>query len=203
MHQSSLGSLFLLMPDKLDPLSWSPATPIYYFLSSVVAGTSLVVLIEMWIAKGYGRTLRVKQLAALSKITFISLLLFQAVRIADVIFEGQLSRALTGPKSGLFLVEIALGGLLPLTLLGATRLRRQPGMVALATLLALLGVILNRVSAVFFAMKLNGPMPQWAPQAYIPSVWEWGLSAGMVAAAILLFRLAVQVLPVLPKEEKI
>jgi formate dehydrogenase iron-sulfur subunit len=203
MHQSSLGSLFLLMPDKLDPLWWSPAMPLYYFLSSVVAGTSLVVLIEMWIAKGYGRKLRVPQLAALSKITFLSLLVFMAVRIGDVIFEGQLSRAFTGPKSWLFLVEIVFGGLLPLALLGAARLRRRPGVAALATLLALLGVILNRVSAVFFAMKLNGPMPQSAPQAYMPSVWEWGLSAGMIAAAILLFRLAVQVLPVLPKEETI
>jgi formate dehydrogenase iron-sulfur subunit len=203
MHQSSLGSLFLLMPDKLDPLWWSPAMPLYYFLSSVVAGTSLVVLIEMWIAKGYGRKLRVPQLAALSKITFLSLLVFMAVRIGDVIFEGQLSRAFTGPKSWLFLVEIAFGGLLPLALLGAARLRRRPRVVALATLLALLGVVLNRVSAVFFAMKLNGPMPQSAPQAYFPSVWEWGLSAGMIAAAILLFRLAVQVLPVLPKEETI
>jgi len=191
------------MPDKLDPLWWSPTMPLYYFLSSVVAGTSLVILIEMWIAKGYGRRLRVQQLAALSKITFISLLLFLAVRIADVIFEGQLSRVLTGPKGGLFLVEIALGGLLPMALLCVTRLRRQPGVVALATLLALLGVILNRLSAVFFAMKLNGPMPQLAPQSYIPSVWEWGLSAGMIAAAILLFRLAVQVLRVLPKEETI
>jgi Ni/Fe-hydrogenase subunit HybB-like protein len=124
-----------------------------------------------------------------------------AVRIGDLIFEGQLSRAFTSPKSWLFLVEIAFGGLLPLALLGSARLRRQPGMVALATLLALLGVVLNRVSAVFFAMKLKGPMPQLAPQAYIPSVWEWCLSAGMIAAAILLFRLAVQLLPILPKEE--
>lgn len=81
----------------------------------------------MWIAKGYGRRLRVPQLAALSKITFLSLLLFEAVRIADVTFEGPLSRALTGRKRGLFLVEIALGGLLPLALLGATRLRRRSG----------------------------------------------------------------------------
>lgn len=114
MHQSSLGSLFLLIPDKLDPLWWSPAMPLYYFLSSVVAGTSLVILIEIWIAKGYGRSLRVPQVAAMGKITFLSLLLFLAVRLGDVIFEGQLSRVFTDPKSWLFLVEIAFGGLLPL-----------------------------------------------------------------------------------------
>ena len=34
VHQSSLGSLFLLMPDKLAPQWWSPVMPISFFLSS-------------------------------------------------------------------------------------------------------------------------------------------------------------------------
>ena len=55
MHQSSLGSLFLLMPDKLAPQWWSPVMPISFFLSSIAAGTSLVILVEMWIAKAWGR----------------------------------------------------------------------------------------------------------------------------------------------------
>ena len=40
MHQSSLGSLFLLMPDKLAPQWWSPVMPISFFLSSIAAGTA-------------------------------------------------------------------------------------------------------------------------------------------------------------------
>ena len=63
MHQSSLGSLFLLMPDKLAPQWWSPVLPVSFFLSSIAAGTSLVVLIEMWIAKAWGRQLQITQLA--------------------------------------------------------------------------------------------------------------------------------------------
>src|ERR1043165_5475060 len=55
MHQSSLGSLFLLMPDKLDPAWWSPMMPVWFFLSSIAAGLALVVLVEMWIAKAWGR----------------------------------------------------------------------------------------------------------------------------------------------------
>src|SRR6201987_874565 len=74
MHQSSLGSLFLLMPDKLAPQWWSPVMPISFFLSSIVAGTGLVILIEMWIGEGLGRQLRIDQLAAMGKITFWSLL---------------------------------------------------------------------------------------------------------------------------------
>lgn len=64
MHQSSLGSLFLLMPDELAVQWWSPVMPISFFLSSIAAGTSLIVLIEMWIAKAWKRPLRVGELAA-------------------------------------------------------------------------------------------------------------------------------------------
>ena len=55
MHQSSLGSLYLLMPNKLAPQWWSPVLPVSFFLSSIAAGTSLVVLCEMWMAKAWGR----------------------------------------------------------------------------------------------------------------------------------------------------
>ena len=65
MHQSSLGSLFLLMSDKLAPQWWSPMLPVSFFLSSIAAGTSLVILCEMWMAKAWGRRLQIPQLAAM------------------------------------------------------------------------------------------------------------------------------------------
>ena len=76
MHQSSLGSLFLLMPDQLALQWWSPVMPISFFLSSIAAGTATVVLTEMWIAKAWNRPLRMAQLAAVGKITFWSLLIY-------------------------------------------------------------------------------------------------------------------------------
>ena len=47
MHQSSLGSLFLLMPDKLAPQWWSPVMPVSFLLSAIAAGTAVVILVEM------------------------------------------------------------------------------------------------------------------------------------------------------------
>ena len=203
MHQSSLGSLYLLMRDKLDALWWSPIMPLAYFLSSLVAGTALIILVEMWIAGGYGRKLRIAQLAALGKVTCVALAGYELVRVGDVIFRGQLPRALEGPREDLFLTEVALCGVLPLVLLSAKRLRERPAVLGVAAFVAMLGVVLNRLNAVFFAMDLKGPMPQIAPRGYFPSVWEWGLSAGMIAATILLFRRAAQILPVLPREEAV
>jgi formate dehydrogenase iron-sulfur subunit len=79
--------------------------------------------------------------------------------------------------------------------------RQRPATLNFAALLVVAGVVLNRINAVFFAMNLKGPMPQNAPSGYFPSVWEWGLSIGLVAAAILAFRWAAQTMPVLPRQE--
>jgi formate dehydrogenase iron-sulfur subunit len=68
-------------------------------------------------------------------------------------------------------------------------------------LLATLGVILNRVDVVLWAMKLKGPMPQIAPEAYAPTIFEWGISVGLIAATIFLFGLGARLVPVLPKAE--
>jgi formate dehydrogenase iron-sulfur subunit len=201
MHQSSLGSLFLLMPDKLDARWWSPIMPVAFFLSSIAAGTALMVLVEMWIAKGYERAVRVHLLAAIGKIAFWSLLVYEVVRLGDVVARGRLGAALAGPKGLLFAAEILLGGVLPLALLATARLREKPAVVLTGAALAAGGVVFNRMNVVVFAMDLRGPAPQIAPAAYFPSVVEWGISVGLIAATVFLFGLAVRLMPVLSSED--
>jgi formate dehydrogenase iron-sulfur subunit len=201
MHQSSLGSLFLLMPDKLNHLWWSPMMPVSFFLSSIAAGTALMVLIEMWIAKAWKRSLRISQLAAMGKIAFWAMIVYQAVRLGDLAYRGELNLAVGGSKSGLFLAEVLLGGLLPLLLLSTNKLRNNPGVLGLGSALAVAGIVFNRMNVVAFAMTLRGAMPQTAPVHYFPSIFEWGISVGLIAATIFLFGLGVRLMPVLPEEE--
>jgi formate dehydrogenase iron-sulfur subunit len=201
MHQSSLGSLFLLMPDKVGPQWWSPVMPISFFLSSIAAGTALIILIEMWIAKGWERRLRMEQLAAMGKITFWSLLVYLAFRLADMALRGNLATALSGREGALFAAEIILGGIIPLALLARQSTRLIPGFLFFGTLLTTLGVVFNRINVVLLAMKLKGPMPQIAPSSYFPSIFEWGISIGLIAATIFLFGLGARLMPILPREE--
>ena len=49
-------------------------------------------------------------------------------------------------------------------------------------------------------MELKGAAPQDAPQPYFPSVVEWGISIGLIAATIFLFGLVARHMPVLPKQ---
>ena len=201
MHQSSLGSLFLLMPDKLGPQWWSPVMPISFFLSSIAAGTGLVVVIEIWIAKAWNRPLRIAQLAAMGKIVLWSLGVYLAFRLGDMIVRGQLGDAFSGRHSLLFGAEIVLGGILPILLLASARLRSQPSVLFAGALLTTLGVVFNRVNVVLLAMSLRGPMPQVAPETYIPTIFEWGISVGLIAATIFLFGLGARLLPLLPVAE--
>jgi formate dehydrogenase iron-sulfur subunit len=202
MHQSSLGSLFLLMPDKLSALWWSPIMPVYFFLSSIAAGTALVVLLEMWIAKAYKRQIRTEQLASLGGVAFWSLLVYELVRVGDLFYRGQLADAVAHPN-GYFLVEMILGGIVPLAMLAAPAVRRNTQLLFISTLLACCGVILNRMNVVLFGMTLRGPMPQTTPSTYMPSIFEWGISVGLIATTIFLFGLGARYLPVLPKEEQL
>ena len=43
LHQSSLGSLYLIMPQKLNPLWYSPLLPVYFFFSAVAVGLAMVM----------------------------------------------------------------------------------------------------------------------------------------------------------------
>jgi formate dehydrogenase iron-sulfur subunit len=201
MHQSSLGSLYLLMPNMLAPQWWSPVLPISFFLSSIAAGTALVVLIDMWIAKGWQRPLELTRLAAVGQIAFWALLVYLVFRLGDMAVRGQFTGAFSGSLGLAFAAEILLGGIVPLILLATKALRQRVDVLFVASLLAVLGVAYNRMNVVLFAMTFRGRMPWDAPESYIPSIVEWGISIGLIAATIFLFGLFARLMPVLSKAQ--
>jgi formate dehydrogenase iron-sulfur subunit len=201
MHQSSLGSLYLLMPNMLAAQWWSPVMPISFFLSSIAAGTALVILIDMWIAKGWRRPLELTRLASVGQIAFWALLVYLVFRLGDMAVRGQFTGAFSGGLGLAFAAEIVLGGIVPLMLLATSALRQRAGVLFVASLLAVLGVAYNRMNVVLFAMAFRGRMPWDAPEGYLPSTVEWGVSIGLIAATIFLFGLAARLMPVLSKAQ--
>jgi formate dehydrogenase iron-sulfur subunit len=113
----------------------------------------------------------------------------------------KLANAFSGSMGVLFAVEIILGGIVPVVLLARASQRANRTVLLAASLLTAMGIVLNRANAVLFAMDLKGPMPQIAPSAYSPSIFEWGVSVGLIAATIFLFGLGARLMPVLPKDE--
>ncbi len=111
--------------------------------------------------------------------------------------RNQLSGAFAGRLGMAFAAEILLGGVLPLILLARKSLRQRADVLCVASLLAVVGVAYNRMNVVLFAMTFRGRMPWGAPESYMPSIVEWGVSIGLIAATIFLFGLAARLMPVL------
>jgi formate dehydrogenase iron-sulfur subunit len=200
MHQSSLGSLYLLMPNMLAAQWWSPVMPVSFFLSSIAAGTALVILVDMWIAKAWRRPLQMARLASVGQIAFGALGVYLLFRLGDMAVRGQLAGAFAGKFGLMFAAEIVLGGVLPLVLLARKALRQRADVLFVASLLTVVGVAYNRMNVVIFAMTFRGRMPWVAPESYVPSIVEWGVSIGLIAATIFLFGLVARLMPVLPRE---
>ena len=197
MHQSSLGSLFLLMPDKLSPLWWSPILPVYFFISAIAAGLATVILTEVISAKGFRRPVNLAALDGLGRLAAATLMVYLVLRLGDDAFR----EAFGAPGLGLFWAEILIGCVVPLALLAGSRLRRQTGVLTVAALVIAGGVAFNRLNVVLLGMDLPGPMPGTRPETYFPSPIEIVLSVSLVVATFLAFALAVRLLPILPRHE--
>jgi formate dehydrogenase iron-sulfur subunit len=142
-----------------------------------------------------------KPISSVGQITFWSLLVYLVFRLGDMALHGQLASAFSGRMGLAFAAEILLGGVLPLILLSRKSLRDRKDVLFAGALLAALGIVYNRINVVLFAMTFRGRMPWEAPQSYTPSIFEWGVSLGLIAATIFLFGLGARLMPLLPKEE--
>jgi formate dehydrogenase iron-sulfur subunit len=194
MHQSSLGTLFLLMPDKLSPIWWSPLLPLMFFLSAIAAGVSLVIVMKVVVGKSFRRPVEQHLLAGLGRYVAAALFVYLAVRVGDLVYRDQLAAALANK---LFLAEVGLCGLVPLVLLTVKPLREKASCLVTCCLLVSSGIILNRLNVVLFGMNLQAPLPGGEVAAYFPSLVEIGVTVGLIAATIFLYNIAAHTLPVL------
>lgn len=195
LHQSSLGSLFLIMPHRVHPLWYSSWIPVLFFTSAIAAGLMALVLEGYLAEKWFKRGLQSDLLNRLAKISGFTLILYLVIRLGDLLARGVLPGALDGSwQSFLFLAEILVGGILPLIFLAIPKIReRREGLLTIA-LLVMAGVVSQRMALSLFTM--------WRPEgaAYKPSFTEVVIAFAIPAAAVLIYLFFTENLAVLEKE---
>lgn len=191
LHQSSLGSVYLIVPGKLHPLWYSPALPLFFFLSSAALGLAVTCCGAHYSSKAFGKSFEPDIIDGLGRSTAWILLTYLSARVLDLGMKGNLSKAFRMDTASLFfLAETLLLGLLPAILLLLGSFRRDPGRVAAAQAAVVLGVVLNRMNVTLTAFQLG------TGARYIPHVSEVALSLLILLAGSALFYLAVKHLPV-------
>jgi Ni/Fe-hydrogenase subunit HybB-like protein len=194
LHQSSLGSLFLIIPGKLHAFWYSPILPVLFFVSALSVGMAMVV-VESWFSRrAFGKPLETHLLQRVSRASVIVLALYLALRLRDLALRDTIAQFLAFDRYSYFLLaELGLGVLVPMVLLASDRFRQSPKRLAMAQGLVVLGFVFHRLNVSVTAFEAA------TGQTYIPAIPEFLASMGLVALGMLLFMAACQWLPVFPE----
>jgi len=196
LHQSSLGSLYLIIPEKLHPFWYSPLLPVFFFLSAIAVGLAMTIFESSLSAKYFGRQLELPILQELGRWLVVVLSVYAVLRLEDLLDRGALKLTLRPSyEMYLFWLEISLGLILPLILLLQPKVRMSPGGLYLSAVLVVLGFITNRMNVSITGFERS------AGTHYLPKWTELAVTGAIIAAGFALFGLAVKYLPIFPAEE--
>ncbi len=192
LHQSSLGSFYLIAPAKLHPLWYTPLLPLMFYLSAIAGGLAMMVVEARLSARALGRGLEMPLLMAIGRALFFALGIYGSVRIFDLARRGVLPQAFSASREALFFqLELALGVILPMALVAWPAVRRNSGRLYGAALLVVAGFVVNRLNVSITGLE-------WSQGGrYVPSVAEGVITIMLVGIGIALFALAVRFLPVM------
>ncbi len=213
LHHSSLGSLFLVTPTRLHALWYTSWLPIFFIISAAGGGIMVVVLVRILYARWYdpepvfgpdqteimGQTcviadpltgihpqvVRGREMSSLSQLAIIGtslMALYLGLKLIDLIRLENWEILFAGSwESWLYSIELLFTAALPVILVAVPKTRRSPVGLGVASLSAATGLVLNRLDVGIFGYFHN------SAEVYFPSVAEWSLGIGVVAAAALVF----------------
>lgn len=198
LHQSSLGSLLLIAPEKINPLWYSAWLPLFFFISAVCVGLGMTIVESNLSSRLLKRELESDLLAGLGKGAAVVIAVYLFAKFADIILRGALGYAFTpGFHAAIFWIEILIGFALPMALMSIKQFRAKPGLVFLSGGLIVFGVVFNRLNASLLGtwQYVNGGTP------YIPTISEFTITIALLSVGVIVFGLVAKFLPLFPNEE--
>ncbi len=196
LHQSSLGSLWVLAPTKLSPLWYSLYLPVFFWLSAVAAALTMTIVESTLSSKAFKRGLELSLLADLAKAAVVVLAVYFVARGVDLYLRGAWSLAFEPTlQAAAFWAEMGLGIIIPAILFAIRPLRYKPAVLfSGAAMVVLFGIVLNRLN-----VNITGLLP-YTGNIYVPSWMEIVVTITLTSFGVIAFALAAKYLPVFPKE---
>jgi Ni/Fe-hydrogenase subunit HybB-like protein len=191
LHQSSLGTLYLIVPEKLHPFWYTPLLPLFFFISAIAVGLAMTIFESSLSAKYFGRQLELPILQYLGRVLVVVLSVYAVLRFEDLLHRGVLPAVFRpGYETYFFWLETFLSLIAPLALLWQRRIRASAGGLYLSSVLVVLGFITNRLN-----VSITG-LESAAGTYYTPRWTEVAVTGAIIASGFALFGLAVKYLPI-------
>src|SRR5271169_1555472 len=147
LHQSSLGTLYLIMPNKLHAFWYSPLLPVFFYLSAIAVGLAMIIFESSMSSKYFGREIELPILRDIGRVLVVVLALYGILRFEDLYHRGVLRLVFVpGYEQGFFVLEMALSVVFPLALLAFPRVRDSAKGLYFVAVLTLLGFVTNRLN---------------------------------------------------------
>jgi formate dehydrogenase iron-sulfur subunit len=182
LHQSSLGTLYLLAGQKLNPLWHSPMLPVLFLLSAIAAGICMVAMEAILTHRILRRPADVETIFAfVNKMPFI-LCFYLLLKASDILSRNMGQHAFEANIPVFFWwAEIIFGVMVPLALFLIPKIIRTKSGIFAASFLVVSGVVLNRINVAITGINI----PRW--EAYYPSGAEVLITLGIISSGILAF----------------
>ncbi len=191
LHQSSLGSLFLIIPGRMHPLWYSNIIPFLFFISCVAAGLSMIIFESFLSARAFGRAIELPLLSELSRALTVILALFFTVRIQDLLSRDALQFVFQPTyQSAMFLGEITIGVIIPFSMLLFKKVRTTEKGLFYSAVFVILGFVANRMNTAITSME------HWGKRTYLPSWQELFITFALVTSGFIAFYFIAKYFPV-------
>jgi Ni/Fe-hydrogenase subunit HybB-like protein len=199
LHQSSLGALFLIAPSKLHPLWYSPYLALFFFVSSIVAGLSMVIFESSLAHKHFHDKMDAEHLREADGVALgfakAASWVLAGYFIIKVIGIAQTNTwSYLGTGYGLwFLVEILGFVLLPCYFYAIGAREKNLKIIRRTAAWTVLGIVLNRFNVGLIAFNYHLP----SSERYFPHWMEIGISVFVVTLGVLAYKFIVTHMPIL------
>ncbi|MFZ7127752.1 MAG: sulfate respiration complex protein HmcC [Desulfobacterales bacterium] len=199
LHQSSLGALFLIAPSKLHPLWYSSYLPVYFFISSIIAGLSMVIF-EGTLAHRYFHhkmdPTHLKEadgvVMGFGKAASFVLAGYFVIKIIGLAVDNNWHYLATG-WGAWYLVELLGFVALPSLLYAMGVREKNLKLIRWTSAIAVLGIVVNRLNVSLVAFNYHLP----SSERYFPHWMEIMTSVFIVTVGVVVYRFIASRMPIM------
>lgn len=196
MHQSSLGSLFLIVPAKLYVFWYSASLPLLFYVSAIAVGCAMVIFESHLSFRAFGHRLKEDVLADIGRILLVVLVIYLLMKAYDFYMRGVWSEFfLPRMETWLFWLEILSGIIAPIVLLSIRKIRLSTRGLYYAAVCTIVGFLLNRLNVSTTGFVASSGVN------YFPSWMEIAITLALVSTGFFIFAMAVRYLPIFEHPE--
>ncbi len=199
LHQSGLGAMFMMAKPKIHPLWYSEFIPVLFFVSSIYAGLSMIIF-EGTISHKVFKDLLGREdqhryeeiLLGLGKGAALTMFVYYFFQSLLFIHEKRWE-LITDFWGYWYLLEVIGFVLVPCCMFAYAVRNRSIAIIKLASVLALAGILLNRLNLTVITYRW------YDPNRYYPTWQEIIVTLMVISVEIWIFRWVATRMPVFEK----